>query len=159
MSGASLDILYLASILLHRRSWIDKRRRLGFLLSDDDGEENTKGKYTKVTLDLSEYQSAEMQIRFHCYDTDNMGLSYYWQIDNLEILGSSSNNITGYNVYRNGIKIATSTTTDYVDPAPLDGTNTYAVSATGSFGESSPSNSVELQFTSTGISTPTTQSP
>ena len=86
-----------------------------------------------------------------------MGLSYYWQIDNLEILGSSSNNITGYNVYRNGIKIATSTTTDYVDPAPLDGTNTYAVSATGSFGESSPSNSVELQFTSTGISAPTTQ--
>ena len=85
-----------------------------------------------------------------------MGLSYYWQIDNLEILGSSSNNITGYNVYRNGIKIATSTTTDYVDPAPLDGTNTYAVSATGSFGESSPSNSVELQFTSTGITTPTT---
>ncbi len=115
------------------------------------------GKYTKVTLDLSEYQSAEMQIRFHCYDTDNMGLSYYWQIDNLEILGSGSNNITGYNVYRNGIKIATSTTTEYVDPAPLDGTNTYAVSATGSFGESSPSNSVELQFTSTGISTPTTQ--
>ena len=98
-----------------------------------------------------------MQIRFHCYDTDNMGLNYYWQIDNLEILGSGSNNITGYNVYRNGIKIATSTATDYVDPAPLDGTNTYAVSATGSFGESSPSNSVELQFTSTGISTPTTQ--
>ncbi len=83
---------------------------------------------------LSDYQSAEMQIRFHCYDTDNMGLSYYWQIDNLEILGSGSNNITGYNVYRNGIKIATNTTTEYVDPAPLDGTNTYVVSATGSFG-------------------------
>ena len=85
-----------------------------------------------------------------------MGLSYYWQIDNLEILGSSSNNITGYNVYRNGIKIANSTSTEFVDPNPLDGTNVYRVSATGSFGESSPSNSVELQFTSTGITTPTT---
>lgn len=113
------------------------------------------GKYVKVTLDLTDYQSAEMKIRFHCYDTDNMGLSYYWQVDNLEILGAqSAYAVTGYNVYRNGKLIASTQALEYLDNNPEDGDNIYSVTAIGNFGESSPSDSETIKATSTVISLP-----
>lgn len=41
--------------------------------------------YTKITLDLKPYRSEHMKIRFNCYDTNNEGLQYWWQIDDVEI--------------------------------------------------------------------------
>lgn len=118
-----------------------------------DEDKAYSGKYLKISLDLSEYMSSTMKVRFHCYDTNNQGLSYWWQIDNLEIKGeNSSEAISGYAIYRNGKKIATVATPEYTDPAPEAGKNVYQVSAMGTFGESSPSNAVEIEFTSTGIS-------
>ena len=92
-----------------------------------------------------------MKVRFHCYDTDNTGLAYYWQIDNLEIMGEGDLSITGYDIYRNGEKIAHTATNDYIDQAPSAGDNIYTVCAVGNFGESSPSNAVTINVSSTGI--------
>lgn len=118
-----------------------------------DEDKAYSGKYVKISLDLSEYMSSAMKVRFHCYDTNNQGLSYWWQIDNLEIKGeNSSEAIYSYAIYRNGKNIATVATPEYTDPAPEAGKNVYQVSAMGTFGESSPSNAVEITFTSTGIS-------
>ena len=50
--------------------------------------------YTKITLDISEYKSEHMKIRFHCADATNDGLSYWWQIDDLEITGEGASGIT-----------------------------------------------------------------
>ena len=116
-----------------------------------DQDKATAGKYTLVTIDLTPYRSEQMKVRFHCYDTDNIGLAYYWQIDNLEIVGESSTPITGYDIYRNGEKIAHTATNDYIDATPSSGDNVYTVCAVGSFGESSPSNAVTVNVTSTGI--------
>lgn len=43
------------------------------------------GKYNEMTVDLTPYTSDDMYVRFHCYDTNNQGLSYYWSIDNVLI--------------------------------------------------------------------------
>ena len=116
-----------------------------------DQNKATAGKYTLITIDLTPYKSEQMKVRFHCYDTDNTGLAYYWQIDNLEIVGESSTPITGYDIYRNGEKIAHTATNDYIDATPSSGDNVYTVCAVGNFGESSPSNAVTINVTSTGI--------
>lgn len=116
-----------------------------------DQDKATAGKYTLVTIDLTPYKSEQMKVRFHCYDTDNTGLAYYWQIDNLEIAGASGTPITGYDIYRNGEKIAHTATNDYIDATPSSGDNVYTVCAVGNFGESSPSNAVTVNVTSTGI--------
>lgn len=118
-----------------------------------DEDKVYSGKYVKISLDLSEYMSSTMKVRFHCYDTNNQGLSYYWQIDNLEIRGeNSSEAISGYVIYRNGKKLGTSTTPTYTDVTPEVGTNVYQVSAVGTFGESSPSNGAQINIVSTGLS-------
>ncbi len=120
-----------------------------------DCAKELSGKYTLISLDLSEYMSATMKVRFHCYDTNDLGLSYYWQIDNLEIAGDNpAYSIDGYAVYRNGEKIATVSTTAFVDEAPATGSNVYQVRAVGSFGESSPSNEVSVVYDPTGITPP-----
>ena len=49
--------------------------------------------YTKITLDLSPYVSETMKVRFHCYDTTNEGLQYWWQIDDVEISADAPNAI------------------------------------------------------------------
>ena len=116
-----------------------------------DQDKATAGKYTRVTIDLTPYKAEQMKVRFHCYDTDNTGLAYYWQIDNLEIMGEGDLSITGYDIYRNGEKIAHTATNDYIDQAPSAGDNIYTVCAVGNFGESSPSNAVTINVSSTGI--------
>ncbi len=117
-----------------------------------DCTKEQSGKYALISLDLTEHMSAEMKVRFHCYDTDNMGLSYYWQIDNLAITGENpAYAIGGYAIYRNGAKIATSDDTTYNDLQPADGVNVYEVRAIGTFGQSSPSNSVSVTYDPTGI--------
>lgn len=50
--------------------------------------------YVQITLDLSAYLSDNMKIRFHCYDADNDGLSYWWQIDDVEISSSETSGIS-----------------------------------------------------------------
>ncbi len=124
-----------------------------------DCTKEQSGKYTLITLDLSDYMSSEMKVRFHCYDTDNLGLSYYWQIDNLEITGENpSFAIDGYAIYRNGVEIATTNGTTYEDMQPVDGENVYEVRAIGSFGQSSPSNVASVNYDATGIySAPVTE--
>lgn len=118
----------------------------------NDQNKSMSGKYQKVSLDLTPYQSATMKIRFHCYDTNNLGLSYYWQIDNLSVTGENSDmTIEGYNVYRNGQKIATTTSPMYVDKDFVKGANVYTVAAFGSFGESSLSNTVTYDSPVSGI--------
>ncbi len=117
-----------------------------------DCTKEQSGKYALITLDLTDYMSAEMKVRFHCYDTDDMGLSYYWQIDNLEITGENpSYAIGGYAVYRNGVEIATTGSTTYNDWQPADGENVYQVRAIGIFGQSSSSNEVSITYDPTGI--------
>lgn len=102
--------------------------------------------YIPLTFDLTPYLSETMQIRFHCYDTNNMGLSYWWQIDDLEIISADSDYpVTGYNVYRNGIRIAEGITDKcYTDPLPMNGENVYSVSAATSLGESAMSETVTI---------------
>ena len=116
-----------------------------------DQDKTTAGKYTRITIDLTPYKAEQMKVRFHCYDTDDTGLAYYWQIDNLEIMGEGDLSITGYDIYRNGEKIAHTATNDYIDQAPSAGDNIYTVCAVGNFGESSPSNAVTINVSSTGI--------
>lgn len=54
--------------------------------------------YVNITLDLTPYMSDNMKIRFHCYDADNDGLNYWWQIDDIEISGD---NVTGITIVDN----------------------------------------------------------
>lgn len=58
------------------------------LPTDQDG--SLSGKWNKVILDLSAYDSDRQQVRFRCYDTSGDGLSYYWQLDNIAVIGTSS---------------------------------------------------------------------
>lgn len=108
--------------------------------------------YTPVTIDLSEHMSAEMKIAFHAYDDNNIGLSYWWNIDNLTIYPETEESmINGYAVYRNGIRIGTSTDCTFTDKTPAAGNNIYTVRATGDFGETSDSEAVTIAYTPTGI--------
>lgn len=119
-----------------------------------DCTKEQSGKYVNIALDLTEYMSSAMKVRFHCYDTNNCGLSYYWQIDNLEIVGENpSCTVEGYEIFRNGVKIASTSATTFVDSAPVNGANIYTVRATGSFGESSPSGEASVVYDTTDINT------
>ncbi|MBO6143871.1 MAG: M6 family metalloprotease domain-containing protein [Prevotella sp.] len=64
---------------------------------DAEGKTVTAASYTKITIDLSPYKSETMKIRFNCYDTNNEGLQYWWQIDDLEI---SADTLTGISTLR-----------------------------------------------------------
>ena len=117
-----------------------------------DQSQEMSGKYQKVVLDLSEHMSATMKLRFHCYDTNGLGLSYYWQIDNVDVSGAESGyQVTGYDIYRNGVKVGSSAKPEYIDQQPTDGKNAYTVTAVGTFGESSPSETVVIDNTNTAI--------
>lgn len=108
--------------------------------------------YTLVTIDLSEYMSDEMKIAFHAYDNNDMGLSYWWRIDNLNIYPEPDESlIKGYAVYRNGIRIGTADECRFTDTTPQEGEKRYTVRAIGDFGETSDSEEVVISHTSTGI--------
>lgn len=112
-------------------------------------------KYTRVDIDLSPYMSDDMKIAFHAYDTNQMGLSYWWHVDDVAVYPQVEHSIiTGYAIYRNGEKIGTATTSTFTDTAPLSGENVYTVRAEGSFGDTPDSESVTVSYTGTGICTP-----
>ncbi len=109
-------------------------------------------KFTKITIDLSAYQSATMCVSFHAYDTNDLGLSYWWQIDDVTIdAAATESHITGYAIYRDGAKIGESSTCSYTDEQPLPGTHSYTVRAVGDFGETSDSEPVSVDVAPTGI--------
>ena len=112
-------------------------------------------KYTRVDIDLSPYMSDDMKIAFHAYDTNQMGLSYWWHVDDVAVYPQVEHSIiTGYAIYRNGEKIGTATTSAFTDTAPLSGENVYTFRAEGSFGDTPDSESVTVSYTGTGICTP-----
>lgn len=109
--------------------------------------------YVKITIDLSDYQSDQMRIAFHAYDTNNIGLSYWWQIDNVEIYaGTGGPQVEGYAVYRNGEKIGETAECTYTDSEPQNGENVYTVRALGQFGETSDSEAATVVFNPDHIS-------
>ncbi|MBO5180990.1 MAG: M6 family metalloprotease domain-containing protein [Paraprevotella sp.] len=115
----------------------------------------TVNQYVKITVDLSAYQSERMRVAFHAYDTDNMGLSYWWQIDEVNIYSVPSETlIEGYAVYRNGTKLGETAGVTFTDTAPLAGENRYTVRAFGQFGETSDSEEAVFVYDPTGIVTP-----
>ena len=68
------------------KNWTPIFDVLGDYPRDENGNTITAGAgYIKITLDLTDYASDDMKIRFHCYDADNDGLNYWWQIDDVEI--------------------------------------------------------------------------
>lgn len=108
--------------------------------------------YVKITVDLSAYQSACMRVAFHAYDTNDVGLSYWWQIDDVEIYSFPSESmVEGYAVYRNGIKLGETPDVTFTDVVPLVGENIYTVRATGRFGETSDSEAAILVYDPSGV--------
>ncbi|MDE2591008.1 MAG: hypothetical protein KGL95_15230, partial [Patescibacteria group bacterium] len=57
---------------------------------------------------------------------------------------SASGGATSYNIYRNGVKVGSSTTTTFSDSSAPEGVESYYVTAVNSGGESSPSNTVKV---------------
>jgi M6 family metalloprotease-like protein len=111
-------------------------------------------KYVRIDLDLSDYASDQMKVAFHAYDTNNIGLSYWWSIDNVNIYPTLDNSmVTGYAIYRNGVKIGTSSTTSFVDQTPETGDNEYTIRALGSFGDTPDSAPVTINYEGSGINT------
>lgn len=98
-------------------------------------------KYEKVEVDLSAYASDHMKIAFHAYDDNNIGLSYWWHIDNIEIYPTIAvSSVKEYQIYRDGALIGTSATTNFTDATATGGAHLYKVLATGDFGETVFSN-------------------
>ncbi len=129
----------------------------------DLGGKEVRNKYMEVSLDLSQYVSDQMKIRFHAFDkpldpAKPIGLSYNWGVDNIELYASDpGQQLTGYNIYRNGELIGNSTTTTFVDKTPVVGDDVYTVTAVTTLGESSHSAPVTVAITD-GISTMAAQS-
>ena len=110
--------------------------------------------YVKITIDLSAYQSDRMRVAFHAYDTNDVGLSYWWQIDDVEIYSAPSETmVEGYAVYRNGVKLGETPDVTFTDAEPLAGENIYTVRATGRFGETSDSEAAVLMYDPSGVET------
>ena len=110
--------------------------------------------YVKITIDLSTYQSDRMRVAFHAYDTNDVGLSYWWQIDDVEIYSAPSETmVEGYAVYRNGVKLGETPDVTFTDAEPLAGENIYTVRATGRFGETSDSEAAVLMYDPSGVET------
>ena len=108
--------------------------------------------WTKVTIDLSEWQSDQMCVAFHAYDETNVGLSYWWQIDDVSVYPAVEESLVeGYAVYRNGVKIGTATDCTFTDEAPQAGENVYTVRATGEFGETADADPVTFIYDPSGV--------
>lgn len=107
--------------------------------------------WTKITIDLSDYQSEQMRVAFHAYDENDIGLSYWWQIDDVEIYSAPEQTlVTGYAVYRDGVKIGETSACTFTD-VPQAGEHVYTVRALGAFGETSDSEPATLVYTPVGV--------
>ncbi len=112
----------------------------------------TVNQFEKITIDLSAYQSDRMRVSFHAYDTNNVGLSYWWQVDDVSISsGQQGALVQGYAVYRNGELIGTTEECAFVDSNPVNGENVYTVRATGTFGETSDSEPATVVYAPSGV--------
>lgn len=108
--------------------------------------------WVKVTVDISPYQSEEMQVAFHAYDETDIGLSYWWQVDNVAVYPATDGSmVEGYVVYRNGVKIGETTDCTFTDTDPQAGENVYTVRATGAFGETSDSETASYASLPDGV--------
>ena len=113
--------------------------------------------YEEISLDLTPYLSNEMRIAFRGYDDNNAGLSYWWIVDGIVVYpAAESSAITGYNIYRNGIKIATTDKCHFTDENIPEGEIRYQVSATTQYGETALSAPVGIDESSID-ETPTTE--
>ena len=136
-----------------------------YVLVSSDGGENWKivydlkvqgtavNKYEKITVDLMPYISDDMKVAFRAYDDNNAGLAYWWIIDGVEVYPEADSYIvTGYEIYRNGIKIGTSTECTFTDNMPVEGENKYTVKALGDFGETGESEEYIFNYSVSSIS-------
>lgn len=113
--------------------------------------------YEEISLDLTPYLSDEMRIAFRGYDDNNAGLSYWWIVDGIVVYpAAESSAITGYNIYRNGIKIATTDKCHFTDENIPEEEIRYQVSATTQYGETALSAPVGIDESSID-ETPTTE--
>lgn len=98
-------------------------------------------KYERIEVDLSAYTSENMQVAFHAYDDNNIGLSYWWQVDNIEIYPYISQSVVkSYQIYCDDEMIGTSTDCNFTDAQLRVGAHVYKVKAVGDFGETVFSN-------------------
>ncbi|MCP9610991.1 M6 family metalloprotease domain-containing protein [Coprobacter sp. LH1063] len=100
-----------------------------------EGEETVPLRYVRIDVDLSAYQSENMRVAFHAFDDNNDGLYYWWMVDGISVYPGMSSTITGYEIYRNDVKIGISDNCSFTDTEPLEGTAVYTVKALGDFGE------------------------
>ncbi|MCD7709796.1 MAG: M6 family metalloprotease domain-containing protein [Porphyromonadaceae bacterium] len=129
------------------------------ILYDLKTESTAINVYEEITLDLSPYQSDSMRIAFRGYDDDNEGLSYWWIVDGISIYPSAdSSAILGYNIYRDGIKIATTDNCTFTDEDVPSDEMSYQVSAITQYGETALSSAVTI-YMSSNITETTTNAP
>ncbi len=129
------------------------------ILYDLKTESTAVNVYEEITLDLSSCQSDSMRIAFRGYDDDNEGLSYWWIVDGISIYPSAdSSAILGYNIYRDGIKIATTDSCTFTDEDILSDEMSYQVSAITQYGETALSSAVTIHMSS-NITETTTNTP
>ncbi len=108
--------------------------------------------YVKITVDLSAYRSEQMRVAFHAYDTNDVGLSYWWQIDDVDIYSTPAESLVeGYAVYRDGVKIGETDECTFADDSLLSGEHVYTVRAVGAFGETSDSDPVRVSYDPDGV--------
>lgn len=55
-----------------------------------DQDASLSGKWNEIKIDLTDYDSDNQKLRFRCYDTSNTGLSYFWQLDNIAVIGTQT---------------------------------------------------------------------
>jgi len=112
---------------------------------------NLVNAYERIDIDLSPYLSDNMQIAFRAWDDNNIGLSYWWQVDAVSIYPNQNSTVVQYQVFRNNVLIAGLSNCNFVDEAPLPGANTYSIKAVKTEGVSSSSIPVIFNFITSGI--------
>ena len=103
--------------------------------------------YEEIVLDLTPYLSDSMRIAFRGYDDNDQGLSYWWIVDGVSVYPTADlSTVTGYNIYRNGVKIATVTECSYTDLLAPEGEVSYQISALTVNGETALSAPVVIDM-------------
>ena len=119
---------------------------------DLKGQSSILNQYEQIEIDLKPYLSGNMRIAFRSYDSNNLGLSYWWHVDNVLVYSEPyQSTIEEYQIFRNGEKIGTSIENSFTDKNPLTGDNIYEVRAAHPLGETPFSNKVLINYTSSGI--------